>query len=52
MRECFDDIDDDDVRESFGCMFPKECIMAGEHFPSECVTGEMMEQMQKDESFA
>lgn len=36
----FDDIDSP---TTVGCLFPSECLMPGEHFPSECHTAEMVE---------
>jgi hypothetical protein len=31
--------------EEFGCHFPDRCCMPGPHFPSECVSVEMMEEL-------
>ncbi len=32
-------------REAFGCCIPDQCCMPGPHFPSECVSVEMMEDL-------
>ena len=29
--------------EAFGCLFPSQCCMPGPHYPSDCVSVEMME---------
>lgn len=31
--------------EAFGCCIPGRCCMPGPHFPSECVSAEMMEEL-------
>lgn len=37
----YDDEREDDI---FGeCLYPKECVMPGDHMPSECHTAEMYE---------
>ena len=31
--------------EAFGCLFPSQCCMPGPHYPSDCVSVEMMEDL-------
>ena len=31
--------------EAFGCLFPSRCCMPGPHYPSDCVSVEMMEDL-------
>ena len=31
--------------EAFGCLFPSRCCMPGPHYPSDCVSAEMMEDL-------
>ena len=31
--------------EAFGCLFPSQCCMPGPHYPSDCVSVEMMEEL-------
>ena len=31
--------------EAFGCLFPSRCCMPGPHYPSDCVSVEMMEEL-------
>lgn len=38
----------DDERESFGCVLPSKCCMPSLHYPSECHTAEMMEQINEE----
>lgn len=40
-----DDLGDDLDEEEYGCCFPGECCMPGDHFPSECFTPEMAEAL-------
>jgi hypothetical protein len=37
--------DEFDEDRTFGCAFPGECCIPGEHYFSECCTAEMMEAM-------
>jgi hypothetical protein len=34
----------DQEEERWGCLFPDECLMPGEHTKSECHTAEMLEE--------
>lgn len=38
--------DPDEERETFGCVFPGQCCMPGLHYPSECHTVEMIQDME------
>ncbi|QIN85347.1 hypothetical protein GBA63_21755 (plasmid) [Rubrobacter tropicus] len=31
--------------EAFGCFFPSQCCMPGPHYPSDCVSVEVMEDL-------
>ena len=57
----YDDVEDDDFgdryadedlverdefgHEAFGCLFPSQCCMPGPHYPPDCVSVEMMEDL-------
>ena len=37
--------------EAFGCLFPSQCCMPGPHYPSDCVSVEMMEDLFAEAEF-
>lgn len=41
--------EEDREQPQFGCDFPERCCMPGLHFPSECHTAEMMEQLMEED---
>jgi hypothetical protein len=46
--EFVDGADSDRQPEPPSCLFPGRCVMPGIHWPEECATAEMMEQMTQD----
>jgi hypothetical protein len=41
-------LNDDREEDELGCLFPDKCCMPAEHFKSECLTAEMIEQWNQE----